>query len=145
MPYATQSDLVARYTTKRLLLIAPLAADTSQLDADKIGLAIADAIGEVDLSVRGRYVVPLDPVPAEILSVTCVLALLKLYEGTTNVPEDVAKSAVNARALLASIRDGDAPLNATPLPSDDPVTANEDAPEFVSDPAVFTFDTLKGF
>lgn len=141
MSYATKQNLIDRYSEAALLLVAALASDASQLDDDAIALAISDADAVIDANVRGRYAVPLSPVPAEIVGISCALARYALHENATSVPDQVKTGRDNAMALLAAIRDGDAVLDCAPAPSSDPA-ATAQAPEFASDEPVMTRDKL---
>lgn len=143
MSYSTQSDLVALYGEAQLLLIADRDGD-SALDTDVIARAIAGADAIIDLHVRGRYAVPLSPVPTEILGVSCAIARYKLYENGNDAPEVAKEGFKSAMALLASIRDGDAVLTCTAASSSDP-TATAGEVETAGDEPVFTSETLKGF
>jgi phage gp36-like protein len=145
MSYATQADLVLRYSEASLLLVAAQADDDTALDDDKIARAIADAEAIVNLNVRSRYAVPLSPVvPDEIKSVACALARYGLYEGATGVPENVKDGRDSAMAVLKAIRDGDTPLECDAASSADPAATAQE-PQIESDDQVMTTDSLKGF
>lgn len=144
MTYATQQDLVDRYTEAQLLLVAAEANDATTLDATKIANAITAAEALVNLNVRARYAVPLNPVPDEIKSVVCALARYGLYESATNIPDQVKAGRDNAMAVLASIRDGDSVLDCDPAPSSEPAATSHE-PEIESDCQIMTADQLKRF
>ena len=144
MTYAAKQDLLDRYGEADLLRVASQAGDAAALDDDRIARAIADAVALVDLHVRARYAVPLDPVPAEILSVTCALARYALYENAVSVPDQVKAGRDNAMAVLASIRDGDSTLDSAPA-SDSSAAAIEQLPELAGDDPVMTADKLKAW
>lgn len=144
MSYATLDDLVARYTLESLLLIAAQADDGTQLDSGKIALVLSDADGLIDVNVRGRYAVPLSPVPREIVAASCAIARYGLYANATNIPDQVKAGFDNALALLASIRDGDAALDCAPV-ADTAPSVQESEPQFASERPFFTGESLKGY
>lgn len=143
MVYSAQSDLVARYGEAQLLLIADRDGD-GEIDATVITDAITDADSIIDLHVRGRYAVPLSPVPAEILGVSCAIARYKLYENGNDVPDVAKEGFKSAMALLRSIADGTAVLTSAPASSSDPAATSGEVETSGDDP-VFTSDSLKGF
>lgn len=142
MPYATSDDLVARFGSAQLLLIADRDGD-GVLDGAVVAQALADASAIVDLSVRGIYAAPLNPVDLEIVGITCDLARTKLYSNSTEIPPSVAAADTAARALLAEITAGTLRLTAalfnTPSTQDPPQGA-----EIKAGPRMFTMDRMRG-
>lgn len=87
MAYATVEDLIARFGEVEIIR---LSASEGQLDdqvnALRCGVALADATATIDSYVRGRYAVPLSPVPREILAACCTLARYDLARGEQKTP-----------------------------------------------------------
>ena len=143
MSYAVQQDLVDRYGEAQLLLIADRDGDAA-IDGAVIARAIADADSIIDLHVRGRYAVPLSPVPTEILAVSCAIARYKLYENGNDAPEVAKEGFKSAMALLKCIADGSAVLTSAPASSSDPAATSGEV-EYSGDDQVFTSDSLRAF
>ncbi|SDH91923.1 DUF1320 domain-containing protein, partial [Roseospirillum parvum] len=66
--YATQADLEQRFGAQE---IADLAY---REEGDALGPALADATALIDGYLRGRYALPLSPVPALVTALACDLA-----------------------------------------------------------------------
>lgn len=142
MPYATSDDLVERFGEPQLLLLADRDGD-QVIDVAVVAGAIADADAIVDLHVRGRYAVPLQPAPAEIKRIVCDLVRRSLYGNATEVPDSVLSADRAARDLLRLIADGKVGLDAAPAPVTDTGGALE--VETAGPAPFFTDDSLKGF
>lgn len=119
MPYATSDDMVARFGEAQLLLLADRDGD-SEIDGGVVDQVLVDATSVVDLHVRGRYAVPLSPVPAEITSIVCDLARRGLYGNATEVPDSVLSADKAARDLLKLIAAGTVVLASAPAAAADP-------------------------
>ena len=118
MSYATSTDLVTRFGEPQLLLLADRDGD-AVIDAAVVESAIGDASAIVDLHVRGRYAVPLTPVPAEIVVIVCDLTRRLLYSNATEIPDSVLAADKAAREQLRLIADGKVVLAVAPaLPTD---------------------------
>ena len=144
MSYAASGDLVDRFSEASLLLVAATLADPDVLDTDKVELAIAGADAIIDLHCRGRYALPLSPVPPEILGISCDIARFKLYSDSTKATEAATDAYKAAMAMLVAIRDGKTPLDATLATAAD-AGASEDTVELVGNDPFFTRCSLKGF
>lgn len=142
MPYATSDDLVIRFGEQQLLLLADRDGD-QVIDAAVVDPKIADASAIVDMHVRGRYGVPLEPVPREITGIVCDLVRRALYGDATEVPESVLSADKAARDLLKLIADGKVQLDTAPAPATDTGGALE--VETAGPAPFFTDDSLKGF
>lgn len=92
MAYARFSDLVTRFGETE---ITRLAAPDGQLDGEadrtRVQLALEDASALIDSYVRGRYQVPLNPVPPEVVSACCKLARYELAQGEGRTPSEQMK------------------------------------------------------
>lgn len=141
MAYATTSGMTARFGEALLKLVADRDNDGT-IDEAVVAQAIADADALVDLHCRGRYAVPLQPVPPEIERAVCDLAHRFLYANSAAVPEPVVQADKAARDLLKLVADGRVQLAAAPAP----VAGSEALDvEVAGEAPFFTGDGLKGF
>ena len=103
MPYATPQDLIDRFGETELLDLTDLAG-IGVVDEAKISAAVAEADAEIDSYLRGRYALPLAPVPKLLTRLACELVRESLH---TNAPSDTVKGrAEAARRLLRDISSG---------------------------------------
>lgn len=94
MAYAAFSDLVARYgETEITRLAAPDGMLDGEADRARVQLALDDATAVIESYVRGRYQVPLNPVPPEIAAACCALARYNLAQGEGRTPTEQMKEA----------------------------------------------------
>jgi len=110
-PYVSLADLYARVGEETINALADLDG-TGTPDPLIISRAAADASGEIDLALRGRYRLPLARVPVILVRLATDLALYALY--TQNIPEAVQKRVDAARAILRQIADGKMLLDLAP-------------------------------
>ena len=113
MAYATLSDLEARLTLERLLILAGLDEDEDgeceTPDAERINTALSDASAEADVLLNARYAMPLPAVPPALKNAVCdIAAYLLCDEGT--VSEFIEKRRNAAVKLLERIGQGKADL-----------------------------------
>lgn len=104
MPYATRSDLVARFDADEIDDLAPVDDHGASPRADA---ALADAQAEVDAALAECYGLPLDGTAEYPLlkAVTCDVARARLYDDAA--PKRVLKRVSSARARLARIVAGE--------------------------------------
>jgi phage gp36-like protein len=138
MPYATQQDLVDRFTEAQLLAIADRDAD-SALDADVVTKALDDASEEIDSYISTRYALPLATVPGRLVAVASDIAFYKLHPAAA--PEDVRQRYDDAIAFLKNVSKGVALLDVGG--AEPPVAAA--GVDFEGPERVFTRDSMKGF
>ncbi len=124
--YATQQDIIDRYSEDLLWNIAVLEADPEipeaedQIDDVSIGLALSDASSECDVYLNARYAMPLGTIPP-VLKICCVdIAVYNLATGVGS-SEDITKRYDRAVSLLNKISKGTAdlglPKSQKPAPS----------------------------
>lgn len=112
MTYATQADLVARFTETEIGQVADTDG-SGEIDAALVARALADADAEIDAALAGRYQLPLATVPPLLTRIACDLARFSLY--TDQVPQVVEMRQKNAVRLLSDIAAGRVSLGlATP-------------------------------
>jgi phage gp36-like protein len=119
MPYATASDMIARFgSTELIRMTTPEGQAMDAIDTAAVDRAIAEASGQVDSYLRTRYAVPLVAVPVEITGLTCRMARYSLAHGENREPteqmrmarkEDIAWLEGIAKGLVTL--DGVAPAN----------------------------------
>lgn len=107
MPYATYSDLVARFGEREL---EQLTDHTGVQAPDGTALAqrLADADGLIDGYLAQRYAVPVSPVPAMLRHIACDLVRHALYG--TSPPDAVRQAQQDALRMLRDLADGRAAL-----------------------------------
>lgn len=128
MTYATQADLVARFTESEIGQVADTDG-SGEIDPALVARALADADAEIDAALAVRYQLPLASVPPLLVRIACDLARFSFY--TDAVPEVVALRQKNAVRLLADIAAGRVSLGlATP-----PAAADSGNPVLVKSPA----------
>jgi phage gp36-like protein len=99
-------------------------SDTGDVDQTNVDKAIAHAGELIDGYLRGRYTLPLDPVPGLIRTLAATISLRRLYarRPRLSIPESLADDYKNALKILENIQKGLVTLGAaTPgeeIPSD---------------------------
>lgn len=110
--YAALADMTARYgaaETTRLSVADGVIPDAPV--AARIESAIEVATDTIDSYLRGRYVVPLAPVPLSIVEAACILARHALASGGDREPSEQMRLSRDATiAWLKSLGDGRASL-----------------------------------
>lgn len=90
MTYASTEDLTVRFGSEALDQLAAR-DDADAADAEVLARALADATAEIDGYLRGRYPLPLAPVPAEVVRWCADIAHYRLWTGAREVPELVVE------------------------------------------------------
>jgi phage gp36-like protein len=87
MPYATVSDLEARYGIDELLAIMPGIPD--QVDESKVLIALQDASDEADSYLSERYKTPIDNAPNILVATVCDIARYRYHsqQGSDEITE----------------------------------------------------------
>lgn len=114
MTYATQPDLVARFTETEIGQVADTDG-SGEVDPALVARAIADADAEIDAALAVRYQLPLATVSPLLTRIACDLARFSLY--TDQVPQVVEMRQKNAVRMLADIAAGRISLG-LPAPPD---------------------------
>jgi len=117
MPYATQTDLIARYGAQEIEGISDYDATGAGDDA-AVSTALSDASVEMDAYIANSHTLPLiKPYPSLLVRLCCELARYALYKDKAS--DAVRTGREDAIALLRRIASGDAKLQLSP---DTPVT-----------------------
>lgn len=103
MPYATQSDLAARFGEAELLQQTDLTG-TGTINGQAVADALTDASALIDGYVSARYSLPLAVVPSLLVGVCCDLARYALY--IEAVPPIVQQRRDQAISTLRDISQG---------------------------------------
>lgn len=103
MAYATQQDLIDRYSEQELIERTDRTG-ANAVDATVVAAALESAAAMIDLHLRGRYRVPLTgEIPREIIAIACAIARKELWKDATSeaVREDY-DDAIKSLEKLAS-------------------------------------------
>lgn len=141
--YCTQTDIEQRRISTATLIQLTDDADTGAVDAAVVAGAITEAAGTVDGFLRGRYPLPLNPVPEIITTIALDVSVYYLYarKPEFDPPEAVSDRYKSAVALLQRIQDGKMPLYETSAPpATGPSVVSYSGPE-----RLFSRKTLRGF
>jgi phage gp36-like protein len=145
MPYATQANLIDRFSHAELIQLTdrPDRADPENagtIDSSVLNQAIADADAEIN-SYLTAYPLPLAVVPANLLRIACDITRYYLYDD--QMPDLVLKHYKDAIDWLKLVAAGKIKLPPDVL-GNVPVTASDDV-DFQTQDSVFTPNTLSGF
>ena len=88
MSYCTDNDLVARFGEAEVIELTDQMG-AGVMDASRLAAVIADADNQIDAKLRGRYSLPLNPIPAELTRIACDLARFYLHDDAA--PDIVVK------------------------------------------------------
>lgn len=109
MRYATLPDLQLAIPTQTLIQLSNDDSAATVIDEAVVGDAVRQAEELVDAHLRGRYTLPLSPVPTVIKDLVVHLARHGLYarrpEGA-DLPDAVVRTYKAAMELLREIRNG---------------------------------------
>lgn len=108
MRYCTRADIGSAIPENILLQLSNDDSAAEQPNESVILEAVRQAEELVDGYLRGRYVLPLDPVPTVLRDAVVYLARHWLYQRRPEgaIPDAVKDSRKNTIGLLESIRDG---------------------------------------
>jgi phage gp36-like protein len=135
MPYATQSDLVARFGSAELAQLTDRVAGTA-IDAAVVAAALADADALIDGYLAQRYALPVTPTPALLLRAAADIARFLLHGKSAG--EAVRNAYDDALRVLRDLADGRAALpGAAAAPAAQTPAAAGGAPQFATPARVF--------
>jgi phage gp36-like protein len=107
MAYCTLQDLRDRYGDEELIQLTDR-ANLGTIDEAVVNRAIADAEGEIDGYIGGRFVAPLDPVTKSLTRVACDITRYYLYDDAAT--ETVSKRYDDAVKFIKAIGKGEISL-----------------------------------
>lgn len=109
MRYCTQADLLLAIPRQTLVWLSSEDSQATDINTAVVEDAVRQAEELADAHLRGRFALPLDPVPTVIKDLVVQLARHTLYarrpEGN-GLPEAVMQTYKASMRLLESIRDG---------------------------------------
>lgn len=113
--YATVEDMVSRFGEVEMFRLSsadgPLPAEGEPMPTARIAQAIADAGRLIESYLRARYLVPVEPAPAELVRAACVPARHDLALGGDRQPSEQMRLARReVLTWLAQLGTGDASL-----------------------------------
>lgn len=138
MAYCTLADIEA---PNEDLIELTDDGDTGEVDQDNVDKAIGNADELIDGYLRGRYTLPLDPVPGLIRTLSATITLRRLYGRRPRlaVPDSLSDDYKNALKLLENIQKGLVTLGAPTTGEELPV---EPVSQVKAPTRIFTDDLL---
>ncbi|MBS1186688.1 MAG: conserved phage protein [Burkholderiaceae bacterium] len=133
MRYCTLADLQLAIPAQTLVWLSNDDSEAAAINEAVVSEAVTQAEELVDAHLRGRYNLPLEPVPSAVKNMTVNLARHWLYarrpEGS-DLPDAVTRTYKSAMQMLESIRDGKLTIGAptgeaTPEPGEMKMRANQ--------------------
>lgn len=145
MPYCNLNDIAATVPENDLIQLTDDSLPPGVVMTDTVDRAISDAGELMDGYLRGRYTLPLDPVPGLINTVAADIAIYRLYARRIRLtpPESVVERYKNAMKILEQIQAGKIALGAESLGGG--VTPEADGPKYSAADRVFSRDLLSDY
>lgn len=141
--YATQQDIIDRYTEDQLLIVATHPDSTDAIDAVRVERALEDASAEIDGYLDVRYALPLTaPYPSELIRRCCDIAMYLLPVDALQRTEEQERRYKLTLQWLEKVRSGDVKLN-VPL-AEGETAETEDAASITSEERLFTRTKMRG-
>ena len=144
MAYCTLDDIKTNRIPEETLVMLTDDGNLGVVDTAVVAGAISDADEVIDGFARGRYPLPLNPVPGIVRTWSMDIATYGLYgrRPAFEPPKTVADRYATALKLLEKVQDGKFKLtDDEPVITVEPVSVGEVLPAT----RVFTRDNLKGF
>lgn len=143
--YCTLDDLKKRIPENDLIQLTD-DADQGVIDEATVNDLIASAGEVIDGYLRGRYALPLNPVPGMIRAIALDLVIYVLYgrRPTFGIPEAVEKQQAVQMKILKQIQDGVVTLGSNGVATPAAATSKNIILVSAATP-VFTNDTLRNF
>ncbi|PLX93458.1 MAG: DUF1320 domain-containing protein [Desulfuromonas sp.] len=142
--YCTQDDILTRRLDEASLIQLPDQSDTGEVDATVVTAAITEAGEIIDGYMRGRYVLPLSPVPGAVRNLAVDLAVYALYgRSGWDTPQRVKDDHANALRLLGQIQAGKVQIGATVITTSP--AEGSGAMHVQTPPRMFDHDTLENY
>lgn len=108
MSYATQADLVERFSEAEIAQLTDRSHEAETIDAGVVQRALEDAAAEIDGRLQPRYRLPLASVPRLLKNIACDIARYRLYDDRAT--DQVNKRYDDAIRLLDRIGRGEIQL-----------------------------------
>lgn len=141
MTYATQADLVERYSESMLIDLTDRATPAAgAIDAGVVTQALTDTDAAIDGYLKGRYALPLATTPPLLRDLAQAIAFYKLHRNVTS--DKVRKDYEDAMRLLRAIANGEVRLDVAGVEPAASGTSGVRASDRARD---LTPDNMKGF
>lgn len=144
MAYCSQSDIERKRIPTDTLIQLTDDNGVGEIDAEIVAGACNDATVLVDSYLRGRYPLPLNPIPPIVVTIAADLAAFDLYglRPQFEIPKTIADRRGTALQLLARIQDGKMPLYDE---STQAAVTSTSAPSITGPERLFTRKSMRGF
>lgn len=143
--YCTVTDIQAIVPEHELIELTDDASPAEIVIEEIVNRAIADAGELIDGYLRGRYTLPLSPVPGLLNTLAADVAIYRLYARRLRLapPEAVAERYKNTIKILDQIQAGKISLGAEAAGGG--VTPSTGGPQFSAEERLFTRQTLRDY
>lgn len=140
--YCTLTDIRATVPQNDLVQLTDDSTPAVAVNQVNVDRAITDAGELIDGYLRGRYPLPLSPVPGLINTLAADVAIYRLYARRIKLtpPEGVTERYKNAQKLLEQIQSGKISLGSEGLGG--VATPEIGGPQFAAPDRVFSRDSL---
>ena len=147
MPYCTLADILGIVPNNDLIQLTDDSVPAQFVVTANVDKAIADSGELIDGYLRGRYTLPLAPLPGLITTLSGDIAVYRLYARRVKItpPEGVSERYKNALKLLEQIQTGKVALGADALSASGITPAMSGGAEYVAPDRTFTRDNLKDY
>lgn len=145
MPYCTLNDIQATVPANDLIQLTDDTVPPVAVNQVNVDRAITDAGELIDGYLRGRYTLPLSPVPGLVNTLAADVAIYRLYARRIKLtpPEGVTERYKNALKILEQIQLGKITLGSESAGGD--VTPATGGAQFVAPSRVFTRESLEDY
>lgn len=140
MTYATQSDLVTRFSERELIQLTDRDNVLNAIDAGVLAGALLDADSEIDTYLQPRYTLPLASVPRVLVNIACDIARYRLYDDRST--DQVTRRYEDAVKLLAKIGKGEVGLGLDAVAQ---TTVVNGGPQATTPNRIFSADSLADY
>jgi phage gp36-like protein len=143
--YCTVADIQAIVPEHELIELTDDASPAEIVIEEIVNRAIADAGELIDGYLRGRYTLPLSPVPGLLGTLAADVAIYRLYARRLRLapPEAVTERYKNTIKILDQIQAGKISLGAEAAGGG--VTPSVGGPQFTAEERLFTRQTLRDY
>ena len=105
MAYLTRADMDAAYGSDAVTGLLARAGAVGP-DSTRMALAVTATEATIDRHLRGRYSVPFEPMPAELLDIARSICWYELWRAAHDVPPDVQARYRDALSALQDLARG---------------------------------------
>lgn len=144
--YATVADMIARFGEVQIVRLSnPEDRETTVPNEEKVNVAITDATALINSYIRGRYLVPIENPPKDIVRAACVVARHDLADTERSSPtEEMTRGKAEVIKWLENIAKEIVHLD-IPMATVTGADSVGSGPRISDRERIVTFDTLRGF